>query len=89
MDDFIDIKSFILSDMNLISLFDFEIKLEKFSIESFPLFDELSDIIISSLFGIGIPFCFASYKHSNIILISLLHHIKLVICLQTFFILLN
>ena len=70
MDDFIDIKSFILSDMNLISLFDFEIKLEKFSIESFPLFDELSEIIISSLFGIGIPFCFASYKHSNILFLS-------------------
>ena len=32
--------------MNLISLFDFEIKLEKFSIESFPLLDEISETII-------------------------------------------
>ena len=56
IDDFNDIRSFILSDMNLISLFDFEIKLEKFSIESFPLLDEISETIISSLFGIGIPF---------------------------------
>jgi len=48
--------------MNLISLFDFAIKLEKFSIESFPLLDEISETIISSLFGIGIPFFFASYN---------------------------
>ena len=66
MDDFNDIKSFILSDMNLISLFDFAIKLEKFSIESFPLLDEISETIISSLFGIGIPFFFASYNRKNI-----------------------
>ena len=62
-DCFINIKLFILSDMNLISSFDFEIKLEKSSIESFPLFDEFSEIVISSLFGIGIPFWFASYNH--------------------------
>ena len=62
IDDFNDIKSFILSDMNLISLFDFAIKLEKFSIESFPLLDEISETIISSLLGIGIPFFFASYN---------------------------
>ena len=42
MDDFIDIKSFILSDMNLISLFDFEIKLEKFSIESHKEFSSIN-----------------------------------------------
>jgi len=49
--------------MNLISSLALDINSEKFSIESFPLFDELSStIIISSLFGIGIPFCFASYN---------------------------
>ena len=60
-DDLIDVKSPIFLDMNLISSFAFDIKSEKLTIESFPLFDELSStIIISSLLGIGIPFCFAS-----------------------------
>ena len=62
-DDLIDVKSPIFFDMNLISSLALDINSEKFSIESFPLFDELSStIIISSLFGIGIPFCFASYN---------------------------
>ena len=62
IDCFIDIKSFVLSDINFISLCDFEIKVEKSSIESFSLFDEFSESI-SSLFGMGIPFCFASYYY--------------------------
>ena len=60
-EDFIDVKSLIFLDMNLISSLAFDIKSEKLTIESFPLFDELSStIMISSLLGIGIPFCFAS-----------------------------
>ena len=55
-DCFINIKSFILFDINLIFLLDFEIKLEKSSNESIPLFDEFTEIVISSLFGIRIPF---------------------------------
>ena len=61
-EDFIDVKLLIFFDINVIFSLALDIKSEKFSRESFPLFDELSDIIISSSFGIGIPFCFAICK---------------------------
>ena len=62
-DCLIDVKSPIFFDMSLISSLALDIKSEKLSIESFRFFEELSStIIISSLFDMGIPFCFASYN---------------------------
>ena len=84
-DDFIEIKSFIFFDMYLISSLAFDIKLEKFSSESLPLLDELSIFIISSLFGMRIPFCFAIYRKKNILYLLKLRCVMLVICLRTFF----